>query len=61
MIKLEKIFIGEMCDSCYELSPNTFKTKDKEGNTIISVGCEHSPICHNALLRAASIKLKKER
>lgn len=49
MIKLEKNFIGKICELCDELEPNTLETKDKYGNRIIFVGCSNSYKCKNEL------------
>lgn len=60
MIELEKNFIGKICETCHELSPNVIKIRAKDGNIVISVCCDHGNICHNALMQAAAVKLKEE-
>ena len=56
MIKLEKNFIGKVCETCHMLQPYTYKILDDNGNIIINVGCVNHDICYNALEQDQKIK-----
>ena len=60
MIKLEKEFIGEICENCHELTPICYKTLNSNNDIEIRVRCGNSYICKNALFLAADQKLKGE-
>ena len=61
MIKLEKEFIGEICENCHELAPICCKTLNSNNDIEIRVRCDNSYICKNALFLASDQKLKGER
>ena len=60
MIKLEKEFIGEICENCRELAPICYKTLNPNNDIEICVRCNHYYICKNALFMASSQKSKGE-
>ena len=44
MIKLEKEFIGEICEKCHELTPICYKTLNSNNDIEIRVRCNNSYI-----------------
>lgn len=61
MIKLEKNFIGEVCETCHMLQAYTYKNLDDNGNIIVNVSCVNYDICYNALEQARRIMLKEDK
>lgn len=60
MIKLEKDFIGKVCEQCHLLHPSTYKVLDEDNNIIIHIDCVNHDICYNTLSQAASLRSKGE-
>lgn len=56
MIKLEKNFIGKVCETCDMLHTYTYKNLDDNGDIIVNVGCVNHDICYNTLEQAQKIK-----
>ena len=61
MIKLEKEFIGKICETCHELNPICYKTLNSNNDIEIHVKCGNSYICKNALFLEASQKMNENK